>query len=241
MDNTFFVGSAAFISSVIIFCGSVWLLLTMILGPRLAYMVTASVTLGFLFIMGLVWSYGTPLGPVGELPSWNPVDIAAEGDPLDFGPAAQYPESPWTPVDPEDTAQTTQAGELGNAAADYLEENLDDLGTFELIGDAVADAESVRLLEQGGTLYGAITFEPLEVPAGEGEETDPLGLTPDAEPAGQPTVAVMEYDFGNPSKPARQITAGTFLIFVLHLFGLSRSEKKAREKREETNGNGSNA
>lgn len=231
MDNTFFIGSAAFISSIIIFCGSVWLLLTMILGPRLAYMVTASVTLGFVLIMGLVWSYGTPLGPVGDLPEWNPVDIAAEGDPLDFGPASQYPESPWLPIDPEDSAQTTQAGELGNAATAYLEENLDDLGTFQAIADAVPDPESVRLLEQDGTLYGAITFQPLEVPADEEEETDPLGLTPD-EPTGEPTVAVMEYDFGNPSKPARQITAGTFLLFVLHLFGLSRSEKKAREKKD---------
>lgn len=233
MDNTFFVGSAAFFSAVIIFCGSVWLLLTMILGPRLAYMVTASVTLGFLLIMGLVWSYGTPLGPVGELPEWNPLDIAAEGDPLDFGAGSAYPGSPWQPVDPEDAAQTTQAGELGNAATGYLEESLGELGTFKAVGDAVADPDSVRLLEQDGELYGAITFQPLEVE----DETDPLGLIPDEEPPGVPTVAIMQYDFGNPSKPARQITAGTFIVFALHLVGLSKSEKKAREKKD-ANGNG---
>lgn len=238
MDNTFFIGSAAFISSVIIFCGSVWLLLTMILGPRLAYMVTASVTLGFLLIMGLVWSYGTPLGPVGELPSWNPVDIGAVGQPLDFPAAGQYPESPWRPVDPENSQETTQAGELGNAATGYLEDAIvanDESVAFESAGDAIVDAESVRLLDEGGTVYGALTFEVLEVEAEEGE------LEEDAEAvSGEPTVVVMEYDFGNPSKPARQITAGTFLVFVLHLFGLSRSEKKAREKREANgNGNGS--
>jgi len=233
MDSTFFVGSAAFFSAVIIFCGSVWLLLTMLLGPRLAYMVTASITLGFVFILGLVWSYGTPLGPVGDLPEWLPVDIAAVGEPLDFGPAGQYPESPWAAIDPEDTAQTTQAGELGNAATGFLEESLDEIQTFESVKDAVVNGDSVRLLEQGGELYGAVTFDPLEVE----DETDPLGLSPDAAPVGQPTVAVMQYDFGNPSKPARQITAGTFLVFVLHLFGLSRSEKKARQKHE-ANGNG---
>ncbi len=205
----------------------------MILGPRLAYMVTASVTLGFVFIMSLVWSYGTPLGPVGDLPEWNPVAIAAVGEPLDFGPAGQYPESPWQPIDPEDAAQKTQAGELGNAASGYLEDSLEEIQTFEAVKDALADGDSARLLEQDGELFGAITFQPLEVV----DETDPLGLIPDEEPAGEPTVAVMKYDFGNPSKPARQIAAGTFLVFVLHLFGLSRSEKKALEKKE-SNGNG---
>lgn len=237
MDNVFFVGAAAFISSIVIFCGSVWLLLAMILGPRLSYMITASVTLGFVLIMGLVWSYGTPLGPVGELPSWNPVDIASVGEPLDFPAAGQYPDAPWRPVDPEDAAQTTQAGELGNAATGYLEESIagkDESVTFSSAGQAIVDTESVRLLEEeDGTIYGALTFDVLEVEGEEGELEEDAEQT--VEP--QPTVVVMEYDFGNPSKPARQITAGTFLVFVLHLFGLSRSEKKAREKRE-ANGNG---
>ena len=236
MDNTFFIGGAAFISSVIIFCGSVWLLLAMILGPRLSYMITASVTLGFVFIMGLVWSYGTPLGPVGELPSWNPVDIAAVGEPLDFEAGGQYPEDPWQPVNPDDALQTTQAGELGNAATGFLEESIaggDENVTFESAGDAIVNTESVRLLEEeDGTLYGALTFDVLEVEGEEGELEEDSATT-----EAEPTVVVMEYDYGNPSKPARQITAGTFLVFVLHLFGLSRSEKKAREKRD-ANGNG---
>src|SRR5687767_12067581 len=107
MDETFVVGIAAFISAVIIFCGSVWLLLAVIMGPKLAYFVSASVTLGFLLIMGAVWSYGTPLGPVGVMPSWNGVDAAASGESLDFGPASSYPESPWAATDPEDSHQVT--------------------------------------------------------------------------------------------------------------------------------------
>ena len=228
MDETFVVGLAAFISSVIIFCGSVWLLLAVIMGPKLAYFVSASVTLGFLLIMGAVWSYGTPLGPVGELPSWNGVDAAAVGESLDFGPASSYPDSPWEPADPEDQHQVTIVGELENAAADFLEEELDagNIDTFESGGDAIVDSELTRLLEDGEQQYGAVTFTVLEV------EGDGAELEDDAQEAveGEDTVIVMEYDAGNPSRPARLITAGTFLLFLAHLFGLSRSERRTRNR-----------
>ena len=54
MDLTFVEGVAAVVSGVIVFCGSVWLLLSMVMGPRLAYFISASLTLGFLLIMGVV-------------------------------------------------------------------------------------------------------------------------------------------------------------------------------------------
>lgn len=227
MDETFVVGIAAFVSAVVIFCGSVWLLLAVIMGPKLAYFVSASVTLGFVLIMGAVWSYGTPLGPVGELPSWNGVAAAAVGQPLDFGPASSYPDSPWVEADPEDAHQVTITGELENSAADFLEEQLNDdkLDTFESAGDAVVDQEQTRLLEQDGKQYGAVTFTVLEVQA----EDEDGELQEDVEQVqGEDTVIVMEYDPGNPSRPARMITAGTFLLFLAHLFGLSRSEKRSR-------------
>lgn len=223
MDETFVVGIAAFVSAVVIFCGSVWLLLAVIMGPKLAYFVSASVTLGFLLIMGAVWSYGTPLGPVGVLPSWNGIDAAAAGDPLDFGPASSYPESPWAEPDPEDSHQVTITGELENSAVDFLTSELEaeNINTFESAGDAVVNQDFTRLLEQDGKEYGAVTFTVLEAaPAGEGEE-------PAEQAVGTDTVVVMEYDPGNPSKPARMITAGTFLLFLAHLFGLSRSEKRS--------------
>ena len=233
MDETFVVGIAAFISAVIIFCGSVWLLLAVIMGPKLAYFVSASVTLGFLLIMGAVWSYGTPLGPVGVMPSWDPVDAAAVGDSLDFGPASSYPDSPWAEPDAEDAHQVTITGELENSAADVLEAELADgnLDTFESAGDAAVDQDLTRLLEQDGKQYGAVTFKVLEVQA----EDEDGELEENLEPVqGTDTVVVMSYDPGNPSKPARMITAGTFLLFVAHLFGLSRSEKRSRKHTDGT-------
>ncbi len=234
MDTTFFVGWAAFISSVVIFCGSVWLLLALVLGPRLSYLITASITLGFVLIMGLVWSYGTPLGPVGEQPSWNPVDIGTNAAALGFGPAADYPNAPWVAPDPEDAAQTTQAAELENAATDYLEQAIDEetVEGYETAADAQVAEDSVLLLEQGEQTFGALTLEPVEATAegaGSGAE-DQLEAEPDTEEAtAAPVVVVMSYDPGNPSGPARMITAGTFVVFVAHLVGLSRAEKRSKK------------
>ena len=223
MDLTFIEGVAAVVAAIIVFCGSVWLLLTMVLGGRTAYFITASVTLAFLLIMGVIWSFasaGAPLGPVGELPEWTTLDIvpADEASEADFAAAADYPDGGgWRPTDPENDEQVTQASELGTSAAEFLDEAIGagDINTFESADDATANTDTIRFLEQGDSLYGGVTLE--ATAGGQGDDT----------------VAFMEYDFGNPLYPARVITIGTLILFVLHLLGLSWSERRARDARRE--------
>jgi hypothetical protein len=212
MDLVFIEGVAAVVSAIIVFCGSVFLLLAMVMGGRLAYFVTASVTLAFLLIMGVVWSIN-PLGPLGEAPSWSGVDAGPDAAQLDFAAATQYPEGPWQPIDTEDAAQAGQASELESASADYLQTAIDrgELDTFADAEDAAANTQLTRLLEQDGRTYGAVTLEPTE--GAQGEET----------------VVVMSYDPGNPLGPARMITLGTLVLLVAHLVGLSIVERRARE------------
>lgn len=215
MDLLFLEGVAAVVAAVIVFCGSVFLLLAMVVGGRLAYFVTASVTLAVLVIMGVVWSVN-PLGPVGKLPEWTPLDIGADASALDFGPVAEYPEGPWQPVDTDDAVQAAQGSELEAASTDYLETALQegDVDTVQAAADAAVNTDLTRLLQQGDALYGAVTLEPLQ-----GKQ-------------GSETVVVMRYDPGNPLGPPRMITAGTFVLLALHLFGLSRSERRARQRPE---------
>ena len=212
MDAVFIEGVAATVAAVIVFCGSIFLLLAMVMGGRLAYFVTASVTLAFMLIMGVVWSVN-PLGPVGALPEWEQLAIGADAAELDFGPASQYPEGPWQALDTEDEAEAAEASELETSSTGYLESAIqeEEIGTFDDAADAVVVTELTRVLEQDDARYGAVTFEPAE--GAQGEET----------------VVVMEYDAGNPLGPPRAITAGIFVVLVLHLFGLSMSERRARE------------
>lgn len=166
MDALFIEGVAATVSAIIIFCGSVTLLLTMVVGFRLAYLITACITLGFLFIMGLVWAFTnpiSPLGPVGTLPSWDDVAISEDQADLEFGAAEQYPKEPWRVPDEEDEAEVTQASELESDALEFLQQAIEEgeVKVFTASSQAIVSEESTRILEQDDAEYGALTFEPV--------------------------------------------------------------------------------
>lgn len=234
MDLIFIEGVAAVVAAIIVFIGSMFLLLAVIMGARLAYFIAASITLAMVFIMTLVWSYGTPLGPVGKLPEWNPVDLAESTNQIEFGPAAQYPDQPWEVPAEDDTAAKTRAAELESAAIDYLAEAIQEKkgGEFLAETDASVVTESARLLEQGGQEYGALELETSTAAKEKAAEADPdqSFTPPDAT-----LIVVMSYDPGNPSGKARILAGGVFLVFALHLFGLSRAERRTAK---ELNGGG---
>ena len=245
MDTAFITGSAAFVSAIIVFIGSAFLLLTLVLGARLAYFVTASVTLCFVLIMAVVWSISSPpLGPAGQSPEWEPEAIGEETSALDFDAASDYPDDPWAEPDEDDANQIIQASELESDATKYAEttlgegeiEGLPQLATLQIAQD------STRLLQRGDTQYGATLVDvlppptipelgiPEDVAAGGEAEEAPEAEAP--EPLGQLAV-VMRYDPGDPLGEARFIAFWTFVLLVLHLIGLSFSERRVRHRQAE--------
>lgn len=246
MDTAFVTGMSAFVSSMIIFVGSAFLLLALVLGARLAYFITASITLAFTLIMGLVWSVN-PLGPLGQLPEWDPIDAKTEASELEFDDAGTYPDDPWAVPDTEDAIQTTQASELESDATKYVGEQITEgeIEGFPSVPQFTVETDSTRLLIQGDKTYGATVIEvlpPVTTPEygipTKKEQKEAEAAAEEAsgaevlEPLGTVTV-VAEYDPGNPLGLARQITVGTFILLVLHLIGLSLSERRlARERAE---------
>lgn len=224
MDQTFFFGTAAFISGIVIFGGSIWFIMALIMGPKLAYWVSASVALAFVLIMAAVWSYGTPLGPVGELEHWEEGAVAREGQTPAFGPGG-YPDSgSWREPNEDDETEMSHVSELQNQAQDYLTRALDagEIDTFSSGGDATVDLDSIRVAEQGGELYGGVTFTAVEAAAGE-EQVEFV-----------PTVVIMQFDPGYPNRPAHLLLGATIILFIGHLIGLSRLERRARRAAEES-------
>ncbi len=233
MDSIFVEGLAATVSAILVFCGSVFLLLTFVMGARLAYFITASVTLAFLFIMGLIWSFTnelTPLGPVGVLPKWEPVSVAEQGQELEGPQASEYPDGgDWTKIDDEDDTQSQQAALLQSAGLDAIADGVAE-GTFPLATENnTADTDTARFLEQDGDLFGGIVLEP---PATEEEESEGAATEEEQAPPPPTVVGIFEYDPGNPLGKARMILAGTTVLLILHLLGLSMSERRARRARE---------
>lgn len=254
MDTIFVEGVAAALSAVIIFCGSVWMLLTMVLGARLAYFITASVTLAFLVMMGLVWSLN-PLGPVGDLPGWEEVSVGEDQAELEGPSAGSYPESPWLAFDEEDEEEQALASELESAATESAGSAIEagDVEAFEEASQLIASEGSARFVESDGVRYGAIQLEPAPAPEEEAEEEEaeepvqelevqPVP-TPTPTPAGElpdedaRVFAVFRLDPGNPLGQARAITLGGFVLLLLHLFGLGRSERRSKALSDDVNGN----
>ena len=227
MDAITLEGYGVFISALIVFCGSIWLLLSVVLGSRLAYFITASVTLAFVLIMGAVWSF-TQLGPVGVAPSWTALGVGEDPTEIDFSGASSYPDGDWRPPGAENEEDVTHASESEGAASEALTAAIDDdeITTFAPEGDEeevdpIATPDSTRLLEQNDKLYGATLFQ-----AGVAEDA----AAPEPAQVGDPgtVLVVTEFDPGDPYGLPRKITLGVLVLFILHLVGLSRAESKAK-------------
>jgi hypothetical protein len=210
MSTIFVTGVAVTVSGIIVFIGSIFLLLALVMGARLAYFVTASVTLAILVILGVVWSIN-PLGPVGKLPEWEPQAAADTVSQINFAPMSSYPGGPWQTPDKNDAQQTALASAMQGVATAALQSGIDSgkVKNFPTTAVAVVDATKTRLLMQGSKQYGAVTY----------------GSTTGGSKA---AVALFFYNPGDPLGPPRKITLGLFIVFALHLFGMNRIERKSK-------------
>lgn len=103
MDPVFVKGVLALVLSLVVFIGSVWLLLAMVLGVRMGYLVTATTLFGIMVILSGMWTANT-LGPKGPETTWHAVgagpdisEVSANGESYDV---ADYPEGEW--VEPKE-------------------------------------------------------------------------------------------------------------------------------------------
>ena len=107
MDPVFLKGLAAFLTMVVVFIGSVWLLTSMILGVRMGYFVTASCFFGVMILLSLIWLV-TALGPkgaegfvgkLGEDTTWHAIGTGEELSAVEseFGnfDFSDYPDGDW--------------------------------------------------------------------------------------------------------------------------------------------------
>ncbi len=99
-----------------VLCGSVYLILSTNLGARLGFLMAAGGLFGWLTILGLTWWIWPPaIGPRGETPTWEVVDIAY-GDPASSTEAEAHtiPNSCWSTIsrDCEEVEGGTQVSVL---------------------------------------------------------------------------------------------------------------------------------
>lgn len=110
MDPVFVKGVLALVISVVVFIGSVWLLVAMVLGARLGYFVTGTCLFGIIAIITALWvvisiipipslGFGAALGPKGAETTWHALGTGNQLTKVEseFGTfdVSDYPEGSW--------------------------------------------------------------------------------------------------------------------------------------------------
>jgi hypothetical protein len=239
------------IISVVVLCGSVYLILGTNLGARLGFLVALAGLAGWMALMGIIWLiYG--IGLQGPLPSWQAVPgrtviqdaaslYSAEvlSSPADTSDdhaeqaalvAQQFEAEGWEQLDPS----SPEFGQAFAAAQTFIEEE----GAFaagEFVATAIYDIGGERWPKIGESIdFLAFFHEPrysvVEVAAVEPTLTEP-GRAPAAavvDDSRQRQYVYMVRDLGARRQPALVLTLGAGLIFITLCWLLHRRDAIVR-------------
>jgi hypothetical protein len=234
-------------AGIVLFCGSIYLLLGTNLGARLGFLVAATGLAGFMVILSILWvTTSSPLNTLkGRIPEWNVKQYVSKLD------QAQIKEV--RKVSKKDKVDTIEAANVKAAVDERLvtkqptaiEKPTPEDNKFAKF-DKVTDYQTVNTYEIGGSdpefLDFQITHKPLfaivEVCAVRPVET-PFGVPP-PKPECDPTsdkngFMILERDLGQLRLPPILALICSLVLFGLGLLGLhwrERDEQEAAKRRE---------
>jgi hypothetical protein len=102
--QVFFLGALAVLCGFVLFAGSGYVLLSGVLGARMAYLVEATAFFAFLALLSSLWTFGfwaggpdtqANQGPRGTEPGWVVVESGVDVSSAEYPEAALYPGEPW--------------------------------------------------------------------------------------------------------------------------------------------------
>jgi hypothetical protein len=210
-------GALAVIMSVILFCGSVYLLLSAIFGLRMAYLIAATGLFAFMIILSAIWAFGAPgtpkyLGPMGKLPAWVALAEGTTVRSSSLPVVEEYPRGPWRP-----------AGGDGGPASEVEPATL----AFQ---DFLAEEANAELRREGQEVQVAPTdFEITDLRFTE-VDGRLLAAARAFATGGGPEVTVVGFKHeGDVATPSYAFLIASILGFAAHLPFLDRAEKKRKE------------
>jgi hypothetical protein len=203
--------------ALIIFVGSVYLLLAAIFGRRMGYLVLAAAFFGWMIILSAIWVFGVgpantqDLGPRGTEPQWHPIAQGVQVTSSKFPEFAGYPGGPWRPAT---KAQESSVSSVTTSVQAFLAEE----ANAQLAG--AGHAAEATLTSEDFTVTG-IAF------ATHGDTS--LAAARGFYNGGGPSVIVAAYhDPGSVPKYSWMFLIGSLLGFAVHLPFLDRAERKRK-------------
>ncbi len=217
-------GAGVTIMGLILFVGSIYLLLTAILGRTMGYLVLMVAFSGWMFLQSALWLFGfwsqgletpTNLGPRGSEPAWIALEAAPGATSDQYAAFEEYPAGPWTPADETDPAQAADVQSAGGAVTAFLAEQ-----TNEELGLAETDPTAVT-----GTQFAIddISFATAE------DGNTRLAVVQSHFTGGGPLWTVsLYYDGGSVPRYSYFFLGGSLILFLIHLPLLGPSREEAQ-------------
>jgi uncharacterized membrane protein len=240
------LGVLVVVAAVVLFVGSIYLMLGTNMGARLAFLTTFSGLMGLMVVLTALWiTTASPLNTLrGSVPRWEIKEVVS-----DLGKArteaVRNIQDEGIEVEPIEAANVKAAVDEGlvtkvdNAVEKFTPED----NQFALFG-AVTDYLTTNTWEIGGSspswLDGQFTHTPKFAVVefcGAAENTQPFGVAPDAPSCAAEGTAnaknngfvVLEYNLGDVRLPPLIAFLSSVILFVLSLlmFGWYEKDKRA--------------
>jgi hypothetical protein len=216
-------GVGVTVMGLILFVGSVYLILSAVLGRWMGYLVLAVSFFGWMAMLSALWAFGfysqgpdTPvnLGPRGEEPAWVPLLVSSGETSEEYQAFASYPGGRWQEAEPGELPSSTQS--VSGIVTDFLA----DRANAEL-GIPHTDATAVTAVDFA---VDRIHFAPAE----DGETS--LAVVQAHFIEGGPLLTVsLVHSRGSVERYSYMFLIGSAILFAVHLPFLDVAERKRRE------------
>ncbi len=213
--ETFWKGIAVLVAAIIIFIGSVYIILAAFLGRVMGYLVITVSLFGWMIILSAIWAFGVPgtpknLGPRGTEPHWQVFAAGTGTISSRFAETTRFPGRPWKPVD---ASTQSSADTVRTAIQTYMAQEANE----ELHGEG----SRVELEPQDFTVK--------EIGFSQAEDGTYLAAGRAFYSLGGPEVTVFTYhDTGNVNAPSWGFLGASVFGFLVHLPLLDRAERRRR-------------
>jgi hypothetical protein len=219
-------GGLAVIVGVVLFVGSVLLMLSAVFGRRMGYLVLAVSFFSWMILLSAVWTFGffsqgptTPvnLGPRGAEPAWTPIAAGQNVSSATYPEFDTYPGGPWkAPGDDPNPQLTASIQSATSAIQTFLAERANaELG----IEEPGTDPEAIQTTD--------FTVQNLRFAA---HEDVSLAAAQAFFNEGGPVITVFAYhDRGSAPRYSWMFLIGSIIGFAVHVPLLDRAEKKRKE------------
>jgi hypothetical protein len=233
--NPTIIGVLTFVSALVLFCGSVYLLLGTNMGARLGFLVAMAALTGFMLLLAALWWTSGSSGidpPHGASPTWHVVEVVDSLDASEIEEVRDIADQ-GKPIPTEQLTNlkaSIDAGLVTAAEGEHGGEPPEQpFARFSEAGEFLIDADHLESFERGGGTKNVFWHHP-RYAAVQLCEVQANSVPPVCDPLKEEPFVVLEYDHGTLRQPVVAYFFMSLLLFGLSLLGLHWYEQDHRAR-----------